>query len=106
MQIREEIPKAKVKQVLTWRWTHQPNDADELDHTHSPQKQVREQDHILDDVLEAIARLSSGYHKYDHITPVLRYELHVCNELHLITLQRYVCIRACVHACKRVLAPI
>ncbi|ESN99682.1 hypothetical protein HELRODRAFT_113500, partial [Helobdella robusta] len=32
-------PKAKVKQVLTWRWKHQPKDADELDHTHSPQKQ-------------------------------------------------------------------
>lgn len=32
--------KSKVKQVLTWRWTHQPKDTDELDHTHSPQKQV------------------------------------------------------------------
>ena len=29
-----------MKQVLTWRWKNQPKDADELDHTHSPQKQV------------------------------------------------------------------
>ena len=30
----------------------------------------------LDDVLHAAARLISGYRKYDHITPVMRDELH------------------------------
>ena len=36
-QIRETPLKGKVKNVLTWRWTIQPNDADELDHTHTEQ---------------------------------------------------------------------
>ena len=39
-QMKETPLKARVKQVLTWRWTHQPKNTDELDHTHSPQKQV------------------------------------------------------------------
>ncbi|KAK2159555.1 hypothetical protein LSH36_151g07062 [Paralvinella palmiformis] len=32
--------KAKVKSILTWRWSHQLKGTDEFDHTHSPRKQL------------------------------------------------------------------
>ena len=40
LQVKENPLEGKVKHILTWRWKHQPKDTDELDHTHSPQKQV------------------------------------------------------------------
>ena len=39
-KILENPLKGKAKTILTWRWLYLSKNTDELDHTHSPTKQV------------------------------------------------------------------
>ena len=92
-QIMENPPKAKIVRVLTWRWDKQLKGADELDHTHSPEKKVRT-DLILWMECVELTTSSKGSGYYSEFQTLLAEKLLWIDWLKLVTAQS---VETCRH---------